>query len=43
MNLPEATEFFEMMIQRKEYLFPSEIQPKTTMTMFLRQAEHYLI
>jgi hypothetical protein len=43
LNAQESTEFFEMMIQRKEYLFPDEIQPDNPMTMFVRQEEHYLI
>lgn len=43
LNAQESTEFFDMMIQRKEYLFPDEIQPHNPMTMFIRQEEHYLI
>ena len=43
MNSQEAIEFFEMMIQRKGYLFPKEIQPEDPMIMFIRQEEHYLI
>lgn len=43
LNAQESTEFFDMMIQRKEYLFPDEIQPDNPMTMFVRQEEHYLI
>lgn len=43
LNPEEATEFFDMMIQRKEYLLPEEIQPDNPMTMFVRQEKHYLI
>ncbi len=42
-DLQESTEFFDMMIQRKEHLFPTEVQPDSPMTMFIRQEEHYLI
>jgi hypothetical protein len=37
----ESAEFFDMMIQRKEHLFPQEIQPDYPMTMFIRNVEHY--
>lgn len=43
LNTQESLELFEMMIQRKEYLFPEEIQPDNPMTMFVRQEEQYLI
>lgn len=43
LNVQESTEFFDMMIQRKEYLFPDDIQPDNPMTMFIKQEEHYLI
>lgn len=43
LNAQESAEFFDMMIQRKEYLVPEEIQPGNPMTMFVRQEEHYLI
>jgi hypothetical protein len=43
MSSKEASEFFEMMIQRKEYLLPEEIQPTSPMTMFVRKEEHYLV
>lgn len=43
LNAQESAEFFDMMIQRKEYLFPDEIQPDNPMTMFVRKEEHYLI
>lgn len=39
----ESTEFFEMMIQRKDYLFPAGIQPDNPMIMFVRKEERYLI
>ncbi len=42
-NYEESTKFFDMMIQRKEYLFPDEIQPDIPMTMFIRKEEHHLI
>jgi hypothetical protein len=39
----EAEAFFDRMIERKAYLFPDEIQPKGTMTMFMRKEVEYLI
>lgn len=38
-----ATEFFDMMIERKQYLFPDELQRKDQMLMIMRQEEKYLI
>ncbi|MFO7889239.1 MAG: hypothetical protein R6V04_02755 [bacterium] len=43
LNDKESAEFFDMMIQRKEYLFPDNIQPDNPMTMFIRQEEHNVI
>jgi len=43
LNAQDSAEFFDMMIQRKEHLFPKEIQPDNPMTVFIRQEEHYLI
>lgn len=42
-NKRESTNLFEMMVHRKEYLIPREIQPKTPQIMFLRKEEHFLI
>lgn len=42
-NSQEANDFFDMMIQRKEYLFPKELQPKNPMTMFIRKVKRYVI
>jgi len=39
----EAEEFFDRMIERKEYLFPEEIQPQSPMTLFMRKEVDYLI
>ena len=39
----EADAFFERMIARKAYLFPEEIQPAGSMTMFMRKEVEYLI
>ncbi len=39
----EADAFFERMIARKAYLFPDEIQPEGSMTMFMRKEVEYLI
>lgn len=43
MRSQDAADFFEKMIQRKEYLVPEEIQPADPMTMFIRKEEHYLV
>ena len=43
LNTQESSELFDMMIQRKEYLCPDEIQPDTPLTMFIRKEGHYLI
>lgn len=42
-NSQGSAEFFEMMIQRKEHLFPKDIQPDNPMTLFIRQEVQYLI
>jgi hypothetical protein len=39
----EAEAFCERMLERKAYLFPDEIQPEGSMTMFMRKAVEYLI
>ena len=43
LNAQESTEFFDLMIKRKKYLFPDEIKPDNPMTVFIRQEKHYLI
>jgi len=39
----EADAFFDHMIARKAYLFPDDIQPEGSMTMFMRKEVAYLI
>ncbi len=39
----EADAFYDRMIERKAYLLPDEIQPKGSMTMFMRKEVEYLI
>jgi hypothetical protein len=43
MDPQEAEAFLDRMIERKEYLFPDEIQPQGSMTMFMRKEVEYLI
>jgi hypothetical protein len=43
MDREEAEAFFDRMIERKAYLFPDEIQPEGSMTMFMRKEVEYLI
>jgi hypothetical protein len=43
MNEQESTELFEMMVHRKEYLIPQQIQPKIPQIMFVRKEEQFLI
>jgi len=43
MNSEEATELFDMMIQRKKYLFPDEVQSDNPMTVFIRKEERHII
>ncbi|MBW2364535.1 MAG: hypothetical protein JRF25_05560 [Deltaproteobacteria bacterium] len=43
MNSQESVEFFEMMIRRKEHLFPKDIQSDNQTTMFIRQEVQYII
>lgn len=43
MDIDEAEDFFDRMVERKEYLFPEEIQPQGSMTMFMRKEVEYLI
>lgn len=42
-SLEESAALFEKMVQRKEYLFPKEIQPVPPMTLFMRKEKLYLI
>jgi hypothetical protein len=39
----EAEAFCDRMIERKAYLFPDEMQPEGSMTMFMRKEVEYLI
>ena len=39
----EADAFFDSMIARKAYLFPDDIQPAGSVTMFMRKEVEYLI
>jgi len=39
----KANEFLSMMVERKDFLFPDEVQPKGTPFMFLRKQVSYLI
>ena len=39
----EAEALFDRMMERKAYLFPDEMQPKGSMTMFMRKEVEYLI
>ncbi|MCK4358748.1 MAG: hypothetical protein KAW92_08380 [Candidatus Cloacimonetes bacterium] len=43
MNINKAREFFEMMVERKIYLLPPEIQPEHPMTMYIHKEADYLI
>jgi len=43
MDREEAEAFFDHMIERKAYLFPDEMQPAGSMTMFMRKEVEYLI
>ena len=43
MDRQEAEVFYEEMIERKAYLFPDEMQPEGSMTMFMRKEVEYLI
>src|SRR5688572_18682171 len=43
MDREEAEAFFDRMVERKAYLFPDEIQPEGSMTMFMRKEVEYLI
>jgi hypothetical protein len=43
MEPQEADAFFDRMIERKAYLFPDDIQPEGSMTMFMRKEVEYLI
>jgi hypothetical protein len=43
MGRQEAEAFFDHMIARKAYLFPDEMQPAGSMTMFMRKEVEYLI
>ena len=39
----KAYDFLSMMVERKHYLFPDEVQPKNTPFMFMRKEVSYLI
>ena len=39
----EARQFLDKMVERKKYLFPPEIQPKGSMTLFIRKESHHEI
>lgn len=41
MNDTEARDFFTMMLERKRYLLPAEIQPMSPLRMFVRKEKHY--
>jgi len=43
MDRQEADAFFDRMIARKAYVFPDDIQPEGSMTMFMRKEVEYLI
>src|SRR5262252_5017617 len=43
MDREEAEAFFDHMIERKAHLFPDEMQPEGSMTMFMRKEVEYLI
>lgn len=43
LNKNESTDFFKTMLQRKNYLLPSEIQPDIPTIMFIRKETHFLI
>jgi hypothetical protein len=43
MDREEAEAFFDHMVERKAHLFPDEIQPEGSMTMFMRKEVEYLI
>ena len=43
LDMQEAEAFFDRMIERKAYLFPEEIQPEGSMTMFMRKEVEYHI
>ena len=39
----QANDFFSMMVERKHFLFPSDIQPKGSPLLFIRKEVSYLI
>jgi len=43
MQESEAREFFNMMMERKEYLFPPEIQPDDPIVLFIRKEQPHLL
>jgi len=43
LNKKKAQEFLEMMVERKHFLFPQEVQPKGTPFFFMRKQVSYLI
>jgi hypothetical protein len=43
MDPKQSADFVDMMLQRKGYLFPVDIQPADRMTMFIRKEQHFTI
>ena len=43
MDLAKSNDFFSMMVERKHFLFPNDIQPKGSPVMFIRKTVSYLI
>ncbi|MBN2090982.1 hypothetical protein JW964_15320, partial [candidate division KSB1 bacterium] len=42
-NPQQATEFFNMMVERHQYLFPEELQPVPLTALIMRKEEHFLV
>ncbi len=43
LDLAKSNDFFSMMVERKHFLFPNDIQPKGSPVMFIRKTVSYLI
>ena len=43
LDFQEATDLFKSMVERKDYLFPPDIQPEYPMVMFIRKETSHLI
>ena len=43
LDINKADEFFSMMVERKQFLFPSDVQPKGSPVIFMRKTVSYLI